>query len=189
MKFFTRNFFKGFLFLAPIILTGYVFYIVFVTVDSLGNRILGVWIGSGKILTGIGFLFTTLLFTLTGYFSSVWFGVHFFNWIERNLLTNPATRGIYGAIRDTFRAIFGSKTIFSKVVLVHFPEMETKMVGFVTQDSPSFISESEEHIAVYIPVSFQIGGYMMIVKKKNTQLLDIAPEAALKMIMSAGIVQ
>lgn len=190
MKVLTKNFFKGFLFLAPIILTGYVFYLVFSTVDSLGSRILGVWIGSEKVLTGLGFLFTLFLFTLTGYLSSIWIGVAFFNWIERELLTNHATRFIYGAIRDTFTAIFGSQNIFSKVVLVDFPGTGAKMVGFITQERPpSFIKEAEEYVLVYFPLSFQFAGYMLVVKKKNTQILDIPPQTALKMIMSAGIVQ
>lgn len=194
MSFITRNFFRGVLVLAPFILTAYIFYLVFTTIDQLGRRFIRIWMEGlldtpGELgITGAGFVLTFILLVLVGYLSSMWIGSPFLQWLERQFLTSKITRGIYGAIRGTLGAIFGEQKIFSKVVLVNFPNLEYQRIGFVTQDSPSFIQNGEELTVVYFPHSFQVSGNMVVVPKRNVQNLEISTETALKMIMSAGIV-
>ena len=189
MRFITRNFFKGILFLLPITLTLYICYSVFIKVDHLGQKILGPWITEGTILTGIGFIFTILFVVLVGYVSSFWLASSLFNWIEGQFVRSPLLKGLYGTIRDTVHSFLGDKKFFSQSVLVQFPDRGYEKLGFVTQDPPTFIDQGEEKIVVYLPHSFQISGEMVVVPKTNVRYLDLPPEVALKLIMSAGIVK
>ena len=189
MKFITKNIFQGFLILTPFILTGYLFYFAFATVDRFGKTLLALAFEEKSIVTGGGFFLTLLLFGLAGYSSSNWFGLSFFNWIEKLFKGSPLTSGVYGAIRDTWSAVFVKDKIFSKVVLVDSPSTGFKQIGFVTQEKPAFMDDNEEWMLVYCPHSFQISGNMLVVPKKNVRFLDVSTESALKMIMSAGIVK
>ncbi|OGR78199.1 MAG: hypothetical protein A3I11_01385 [Elusimicrobia bacterium RIFCSPLOWO2_02_FULL_39_32] len=189
IKSLTKYFFRGILFLTPLVLTLYLFYAVFAKIDQLGNKILEPWIGQGNLLTGIGFLLTIFLITCAGYFSSVWIGAAFLHWIEKQFFRSPLIKGIYGSIREILNSFFGKEKFFSRAVLVNFPNLGFKRVGFITQETASFMHNGEEQIVVYLPHSFQISGNMLIVPKTQVEFLDMPPEKALKLIMSAGIVK
>ena len=94
MKFLSRNFFRGILFLAPISLTVYIAYVIFEKIDVLGRKVLGNWIEKEAMLTGIGFLFTILFIVLVGYLSSIWIADSFFKWVDRQFVRSPLARGI-----------------------------------------------------------------------------------------------
>lgn len=189
MKFFTKNFFKGILVLTPIALTVYIVYTLFRSVDDFGGRILGRWIGREDVIDGIGFLFTLALITFIGYISSVWGVSTLFKWIEDQVLKGPLVKGLYLTIKDILGFFFGKNKFFSKVVLVTVSNMGQKQMGFVTQDEPSFSAGDGDYMVVYLPHSYQVSGNMVVVPKKNVEFLDITPEAALKIIMSAGMVK
>ena len=93
MRFITRNFLKGILFLLPITLTIYICYSLFLKIDHLGQKILGGWFTPGPILTGIGFIFTILLIVLIGYISSFWLASSIFRWIEGQFAQSPLIKG------------------------------------------------------------------------------------------------
>ena len=46
-----------------------------------------------------------------------------------------------------------------------------------------------DHDLVYIPMSYQIGGFMLILPRSRLQPLNMKPGEALQMIMMGGIVQ
>lgn len=189
MKFLTRHFFRGILFLAPITLTIYIIYTIFEKVDRMGHRVLGAWLGEGTFSRGAGFLLTIAIITAIGYLSSLWLGSVFLGWIEKQFIKSTFLKGIYGTIRETFNVLFGEKKFASRGVLVTFPELGYKKMGFVTQDSLSFLTDCDDRVAVYFPHSFQVSGELLIVPKKNVQFLDLPSTTLFKMILSGGIVK
>src|SRR3989344_3171174 len=187
MKSLTQNFFKGILVLLPITLTAYLAYFLFTRIDRLGRVILSQWIVREDILTGLGFIFTILFIVLVGYISSFWATSAALKWIESQFVRTPLMKGVYGTIRDTVHSLFGEKKFFSQSVLVDFPALGYQRVGFVTQDPPTFFEGGEEKIVVYLPHSFQVSGEMIVIPKSRVKFLDLPPETALKLVMSAGI--
>ena len=189
MKFLTRNFFRGVLFLAPISLTVYIFFMVFRVVDRMGFQLLGGWLGKGQFEVGVGFVFSLIFIVGVGYLSSLWFGALFLDWIEKQFLRSPVVKGIYVTIRQVFDSILGEEKIFSKAVIVNFPMMGYKRIGFLTQEKPIFAKKGEDEVIVYCPHSFQISGEMFVVPRSNVEELKATPEVVLKMIMSGGLVK
>jgi uncharacterized membrane protein len=189
VKSLTRNFIKGLLVLLPITLTVYIAYFLFIRIDRLGRIILSQWIVREDILIGLGFLFTMIFIILAGYVSSFWATSAVLKWIEGQFVRTPFMKGVYGTIRDTVHSLFGEKKFFSQSVLVDLPALGYKRVGFITQDPPEFFEGGEEMIVVYLPHSFQVSGEMIVIPKSRITFLDLPPEAALKLIMSAGIVK
>ncbi len=189
MKSLSRFFIKGTLVLLPLVATLYIFYALFSAIDGFGHRILSLWIAEESILTGIGFLLTAALVVLIGYASSNWLGASVFGMLDRWMMEEPITKGVYGAVRETIASISGKSAVFDKVAAVNFPELGFQRVGFVTQEEVSFMDGGEAQVMVYFPHSFQVSGNMLIVPKKNVRYLDLPKETAIKMIMSAGIIK
>lgn len=189
MKFLTKYFFQGILVLLPISLTIYISVIIFQKVDLLGKTVFGRWIPEGAMLTGIGFLGTIVFIFLVGYGSSLWLGAHILRWVENLLIRSPIIKGMYGLIRDTVHSIFGEKKFLSQAVLIDLPNLGYKRLGFVTQDPVTIVDGEQEKIVVYMPHSFQISGEMILVPKERVRFLNLPPEVALKIVMSAGIVK
>jgi len=65
-----------------------------------------------------------------------------------------------------------------------------KLLGFVTREDfgdlpPGFAGE--EVVAVYLPMSYQIGGFTVLVPKSNTQSVDMGLEDAMRFAITGGV--
>jgi uncharacterized membrane protein len=62
------------------------------------------------------------------------------------------------------------------------------LIGFVTDSAPTLIDPAGGgRIAVYMPMSYQIGGYTLLVPEDKVTPLDLAPEAAMRLVLTAAI--
>ena len=77
-----------------------------------------------------------------------------------------------------------------QVVTVTFPGTDWKLLGFVTRDEftdlPPGIGTSSE-IAVYLPMSYQVGGYTVVLPRQAVKPIDMSREDAMKFILTAGL--
>jgi len=64
-----------------------------------------------------------------------------------------------------------------------------RLVGFVTQDE-AFLGEDTEEteamVAVYLPMSYQIGGYTLYLPKRCVTPLDVSAEEAMRAVLTGG---
>ena len=76
--------------------------------------------------------------------------------------------------------------------MVTLPNSNTKLIGIVTKKpgaSDDKLSEilEDEQVAVFLPMSYNVGGYMIMVPKDCVESLDMKPAEALQLTISAGI--
>lgn len=103
-------------------------------------------------------------------------------------------RYIYSTIKD-FLDLIGGKTFSDQsVVWVTLPQANGRLLGIVTKSGDDksarlshFIHDNE--VAVYLPMSYQAGGYMLVVSREQIEKTDMSPGEALHLIMSAGLGQ
>ena len=106
----------------------------------------------------------------------------------------PVVKYIYSTIKD-FLDLMGGKTFSDQsVVWVTLPQVQGKLLGIVTKqgsDKGSRLSDiiDDADVAVYLPMSYQAGGYMLVVPKSQVEKTDLTPGEALHLIMSAGLGQ
>ncbi|MGQ0429963.1 MAG: DUF502 domain-containing protein [Gammaproteobacteria bacterium] len=102
----------------------------------------------------------------------------------------PVVKTIYGASRD-FMKLFpagGRKSDLKRVVLASFGE--ARLVGFVTRDDASelgIVRREDRLVAVYFPMSYQIGGYTALVPRANVEPLDMPVETAMRLVLTGGL--
>jgi uncharacterized membrane protein len=186
MKTLLKYFINGLITILPIVLAVYIIYKIFGFLDSILGNLLKDALEEDYI-PGIGLVTTILLITLLGWMSTQYISGRIFRLVDHILEKTPIVKTIYSIIKDTIQSLLGEKKAFSTVVLIEFPEVNLKSIGFVTTDQVTQLGkELEGHVAVYIPQTFQLAGITFLVPKNRLTVLDVKPEDAMKFILSAG---
>ena len=137
---------------------------------------------------GLGILLGLVLIYSVGVLLNLFLIARLWDWFERLLNKVPLVKTVYSAISD-FLGYFSSSVSedSSKVAVVDLGE-DRRLVGLVTDESPSILgSAGTEMIAIYLPMSYQVGGYTIIVPKSRVELLDTTVEEAMRWVLTAGI--
>jgi uncharacterized membrane protein len=109
---------------------------------------------------------------------------------ERFVERIPVVKTIYGATRDFARLLpsGGKRRDLQRVVLARFGEAQ--VIGFVTQDDAAelgIVEAREGLVAVYFPMSYQIGGYTALLPRARIMPLDLPVETAMRMVLTGGV--
>ncbi|MEH7305091.1 DUF502 domain-containing protein, partial [Neobacillus drentensis] len=187
MKSIVKNFINGILTIVPIILVIYVIYKTFLFLDGLLGNTLKPYLQEDYI-PGIGLLSTLILITILGWLSTKYISGKIIRLIDILLDRIPVVKTIYSVIKDTVQSFLGEKKSFSKVALVVVPGTEMRSLGFITSDQlEDFYSPLKDHVAVYIPQTFQVAGFTFLIPKEQVEIIDVKPEEAMKFILSGGM--
>ena len=141
--------------------------------------------------TGMGLLLAMLFIFGVGVLTHALLFRRAFGLAERLLLSIPLVRSVYGALRDLFGLVAsGQDAGAMQVVSVTLPGSQLRAMGFVTRnefgDLPAGVGREGE-VAVYLPMSYQIGGYMLFVPREQAVPVDMSREDAMKFILTAGL--
>ncbi|MEY2195793.1 DUF502 domain-containing protein [Neobacillus sp. BF23-41] len=187
MKGILKNFINGILTIVPIILVIYVIYKTFLFLDGLLGNTLKPYLKEDYI-PGIGLLTTFILITVLGWLSTKYISGKIIRLIDILLDKIPVVKTIYSVIKDTVQSFLGEKKSFSKVALVVIPGTEMRSLGFITSEQlEEFYSPLKDHVAVYIPQTFQVAGFTFLIPKEQVEIIDVKPEEAMKFILSGGM--
>jgi uncharacterized membrane protein len=115
-----------------------------------------------------------------------------FGWFERLLLGVPLVKSVYSALRDFF-GLFerreGEEAAL-QVVSLQLPGTDMRMLGFITRTDFSDVPEGigrEGEVAVYLPMSYQIGGYTVYLPRERLTPIAMSREEAMKFVLTAGV--
>src|SRR5262245_9285273 len=108
---------------------------------------------------------------------------------EKVLLEIPLVRSVYAALRDLLGLFADHKEPSLQVVSLDLPG-NMRVLGFITRadfsDAPAGIARQDE-VAVYLPMSYQVGGYTVLVPKSACKPVEMSREEAMKFILTAGL--
>lgn len=103
----------------------------------------------------------------------------------------PLVKTIYSALKDFIGYLSpDSKVAMSKVVLVRIPGQDFEQMGFVTREDFSRLPlklQTEEPIAVYLPMSYQIGGYTLFLPRSCLTPVDMSFEEGMKLVLTGAV--
>lgn len=177
MKRLAGYFFQGLIFLVPIALTIYVFFLVFTKIDSL----------LGIPIPGAGFFVTIILVTFIGFLASNIFTKKALTLIDRAFNKVPLMRLLYTAAKDLLSAFLGDKRSFEKPVLVTLlPGANVKVVGFITKESLASWGMVNE-VVVYLPQSYNFAGQIIVVPREQVAIINASSSEVMSFIVSGGV--
>jgi uncharacterized membrane protein len=179
-------FFQGFLYTAPLGVTGYVLYRVFALVDAPVRQIEELFFGTH--IPGLGVLIAVLLLTIFGWLGSTIIARPIKTLVRRILNRAPVIGAIEGAVRDLLSALFAKERKFSHPVVVRMSGVsDLEKLGFITQEDLSDLGLCEK-VAVYFPHSYNFSGELYIVPRERVRVVAISTQAAMKFIVSGGMI-
>jgi uncharacterized membrane protein len=185
MKKLFTYFFQGLLLVAPLGITVYIVYRVFMFTDGLLYTYL---VEHFKIKTpGLGILIIFVFLVLLGMIGETILARPIKKILNRILTKTPFLKLIYSSINDLFSAFIGKERKFHRPVMVLInKENDLWKIGFVTHDAPINI-DNNEIITVYCPFSYAFSGEIFFVPSTSIKPLSIPPAEAMKFIVSGGV--
>jgi uncharacterized membrane protein len=145
----------------------------------------------GFSLPGIGAVFALIVLLLTGLLVTNLIGRRLVIWGEEVLNRIPVVRTVYGGVKSFAESVFSQSNAFRKVVMIEYPRAGSWSIGFLTAEDVPEVSEKlrEPHVAVYISSALNAtAGYLVIVPRRDVVELDMSVDAAMKMIITCGVV-
>lgn len=191
MKIVNKLFFKGLIVVLPVTVTIYVLVLVATKAESVFGGLIKNIIGANLYVPGLGIILTFLAILGVGILVSNFITGKIINWAIEKFESFPLIKAIYRPLKDLI-GLFASENenAMKKVVFVNFEKMGFKAMGLVTReefsDLPSNAVEPGK-IAVYIPMSYMLGGFTAIVSKDQVQEVDIPVEKAFKLAITGWI--
>lgn len=132
---------------------------------------------------GLGAILGLLLVFLVGLSINAWVVHSTWHLLERTIDKIPFVKTIYSSIQDSMKLFDSSKGNMGQPVMIEFDGI--KILGFITADRVNTFKEDE--IAVYFPMSYQIGGYVAILPRSRIVQLEWSKQETMKFILSAGM--
>lgn len=145
----------------------------------------------GFSIPGAGLALALLVLLLTGLLVTNFFGRRLVAWGEELLNRIPVVRTVYGGVKSFAESVFSQSSSFRKVVMVEYPREGAWSIGFLTAEDVPEISQKtgETHVAVYISSALNAtAGWVIVVPRRMVRELDMSVDAALKMIITCGVV-
>lgn len=190
-RFITRQILTGLITILPVMLTLYLIYWFVVSTETALGKVIQLILPDVLYWPGMGFIAALVLVFVIGLMMQLYVVKALFRRVEDLLYHMPLIKSVYGAIRDFFQYFSPSRqTEFQQVVAVDLGN-DMEVIGFVTVDSsdslPLADDEQQEKVLVYLPMSYNIGGYTMMLPRHRLRPIDMSMEQAMRFVLTAGV--
>lgn len=191
MKAIGRIFLTGLLTVVPVLATVYfTLWLVTAAEQFVGKQL--EWVLPDEYYrTGMGLALAIVAIFFVGLMMHALLFRRLFGLAERLLLEIPLVRSVYAALRDLFGLFAEHREAQAlQVVSVELPGSGLRVLGFVTRrdfaDLPEGVGKPGE-VAVYLPMSYQIGGYTVFLPQERLTPVAMSREDAMKFVLTAGL--
>jgi len=178
----------GFITLLPVVLTIYLLYWLAVSSEHVMGNALKLVLPDIIYFPGLGMIAGLVVVFIVGLMMNAYMVRQLFALGEQLLYRLPLIKTVYRAFRDFFDFFSPKKEQFGQVVAVTVNGME--LVGFITQENPQRLPESfrgRDSVLVYLPMSYMVGGYTVLVPRSDLRTLKMSKEEAMRFVLTAGI--
>jgi uncharacterized membrane protein len=145
----------------------------------------------GFHLPGLGVVFAFIVVLLTGVLVTNLIGRQLVGYWEELMQRIPLVRSVYGGVKSFTESVLSSSNSFRQVVAVEYPRPGIWSIGFVTaEDVAEVSSRTGQHVrCVFISTAPNpTSGFIILVPQTQLIELDMSVDAAMKMIVTCGVV-
>lgn len=191
MKSLPRLFVTGLLSVLPVVVTIAILAWLAGSLEAMLGGLLDWILPAGVYRTGMGLVAGVIVILALGVMMHTWLAQRLLELFEKGLMKVPMVSALYGAIKDMTGMLGpGGEKQFSGVVTFTLPGSEAKVMGFVTRNDCSGLPHGlggDDIIAVYMPMSYQIGGYTLLLPRSAVEPVDMPLTDALRFTITAGV--
>ena len=146
----------------------------------------------GVHIPGFGVILTLLILLIIGGIASNFIGRKLVGWGDALVRRIPVVRSIYSSVKQVSDTVFSdSGNAFRTAVMVQWPREGVWTVAFVTGQPNGEVAAllRDDYVSVFVPTTPNpTGGYFVLVRKSECVELEMSVDAALKYIVSMGVV-
>lgn len=191
VRFIGRNILTGLITILPVVLTLYLLYWFAVTAETMLGDMIRMVLPEKQYWPGMGLIAGFIVVFLIGLLMHAYLVQRLFAKGEQILYHMPLIKSVYRAMRDFFNYFSPSnKKEFEQVVAVSFGDTGMQAIGFVTQADMEQLPEDfreKDSVLVYMPLSYMIGGYAILMPRSAVRPLDMNMEEAMRFTLTAGV--
>jgi uncharacterized membrane protein len=190
-----KYFITGLLILVPLAITAWVLNLVISTMDQSLLIVPERWQPRTLIgfdIPGLGTMLTIAIVFLTGLLTNNLVGNYVVRLWERLLHRIPVVSSLYGSVKQVSDTLFSSSgNAFRKAVLLPYPHANSYTIGFLTGVPGGDVQNHlvGDYVSVYVPTTPNpTSGFFLMMERSQVVELDMSVDAALKYIVSMGVV-
>ena len=191
MKSVSKTFLTGLITLLPVVLTLYLLYWFAAAAESLLGGVIRLVLPQGMYWPGMGVIAGLVVMFTVGLLMHAYVVRRLFAIGEQFFYHVPLVKTVYRAIRDFFNYFSPTtKKEFEQVVSVSIGDTGMQIIGFVTQVLPERLPEGfreEDGILVYLPLSYMIGGFAVLIPRSAVRPVEMSMEEAMRFTLTAGV--
>jgi uncharacterized membrane protein len=178
-----KYFLRGLIVVVPFAVTAIALRWLFLEIDT--------WVNVERLLNrkvpGAGLVLTAVAITLVGFLASNFATRWMFLALEDLLERTPLVKLVYTSLKDIVGAFVGEQKKFNRPVMVALTESgDVATLGFVTRTALTELGLAD-HVAVYVPQAYNIGGNVVVVPSIRVKPLDAEPAKVMTFIVSGGV--
>ena len=190
-----KYFITGLLILVPLAITVWVLNLVIGTLDQSLLLVPARFRPTslfGFDIPGLGTILTIVIVFLTGLLTNNLVGNYVVKLWEKLLQRIPIVNSLYSSVKQVSDTLFSSSgNAFRKAVLVPYPHQNSWTIAFLTGvpggDAANHLVG--DYVSVYVPTTPNpTSGFFLMMKRSDVVELDMSVDAALKYIVSMGVV-
>ncbi|HSG77600.1 MAG TPA: DUF502 domain-containing protein [Burkholderiales bacterium] len=190
-----KYFITGLLIWIPLVITIWVLDLIVTTLDQSLHLLPPQWRTEsflGFHVPGLGVILTLVIVFVTGVLATNFLGARLVNLWNEILHRIPVVNSIYSSVKQISDTLFSSSgQAFRKALLVQWPREGMWTIAFLTGRPGGDVVRHlpGDYVSVYVPTTPNpTGGYFVMMARKDVIELDMSVDAALKYIISMGVV-
>lgn len=179
--------FTGIIVLSPTVVSVWVILQLVFWIDNIVPKVFGV-----DYPFGIGLLIILSFTILIGIVAKNYVGKKLIEMVNALIVSVPVLNKVFLIVQQIMDvATRPSKNFLGKVVVVEYPKEDSWCLAFVTSKDNEEVSNAigEPSVCVFVPTTPNpTSGFLLYVPERKVKYINISAEAAIKSIVSAGMV-
>ena len=193
MKRLTKILIAGLVTILPLVATLFIVLWLGRTAETIAGGFLKLVFPAHFYRPGMGVLAGLAMVFLVGILMETWIVQKLFDLGERIFLKIPFVKSVYAAVKDLAQFVSPMKQKGEddkSVVMVRLGDTPMEIMGFVTRREFGDLqigNEDKDTVAVYLPMSYQIGGFTVLVPRSSLRPIHMPLEEAMRFALTAGM--
>ncbi|MFO1258301.1 MAG: DUF502 domain-containing protein [Gammaproteobacteria bacterium] len=172
----------------PVAVTFAIVYWIFNSIESIFGKLIQIWLPSQYYFIGLGTLLGILLVCAIGILVNAWVIKQLYHLLDWSLQRIPLIKTVYNSMIELVSFFGPSENMAQQAVLIDTPV--GKVIGFVTRKDLKGLPKAlgdEADLLVYVPFSYQLGGFTLSIPKEKLETLDMPVNEAMSLVLTAGL--
>jgi uncharacterized membrane protein len=190
-----KYFLTGLLVLVPLAITAWVLSLIITTLDQSLLFVPEAWQPRslfGMDIPGFGAVLTIAIVFLTGLLTNNLIGGYIVRLGDRVMKRIPVVSSLYGSVKQVSDTLFSSSgNAFRTPVLIPYPHADSYTIAFLTGVPGGDVKNHlvGDYVSVYVPTTPNpTSGFFLMMERSKVVELNMSVDAALKHIVSMGVV-